>query len=161
MDDSSFKHEYQETVENDKKESDYTMDDSSFKHEYQETVENDKEESDYTMDDSSFKHEYQETVENDKKESDYTMDDSSFKHEYQDSFFKIIRIDANHLDGTECPECNKVFTQNVMMRQHFRSVHQGIRFPCDLCGLKVTTRYKLIAHLKSKHPNGYVLVELS
>ena len=94
------------------------------------------------------------------------MDDFGFKHEYQNSVHKIstenseATIDATDLDGTECPECDKVFTQKAMMRQHFRSVHQGIRFPCDICGLQVTTKYKLIAHHKSKHSDTKVTANI-
>ena len=62
-------------------------------------------------------------------------------------------LNADDLDGRECPECQKVFQQKPTMRQHFRSVHQGIRFPCDICGIQVTTKYKLIAHINVKHSN--------
>ena len=93
-----------------------------------------------------------ETAENDKNK----VDDYGFKQEYQKPVQTSTEnceatIDADDLDGTDCPECEKVFKQRASMHQHYRSIHQGIRYPCDICGLQVTTKYKLIAHNKSKH----------
>ena len=35
--------------------------------------------------------------------------------------------------STECPECGAVFTQKSNMVTHYRSKHEGIKYPCNQC----------------------------
>ena len=53
--------------------------------------------------------------------------------------------------STECPECRKVFSLKANMLQHYRSVHQGIKYPCNQCDYQATKRGNLQKHIQRKH----------
>ena len=35
--------------------------------------------------------------------------------------------------------------------KHIKSIHDGIKFPCDQCDYKATFKVNLLAHIRSKH----------
>ena len=52
---------------------------------------------------------------------------------------------------TECPECGKEFARKFVMLTHYRSVHEGIKYPCDQCDYQATDSGNLQRHIQSKH----------
>merc|ERR1712043_138165 len=53
--------------------------------------------------------------------------------------------------STECPECGKVFTEKRNMVTHYRSKHEGIKYPCNQCDYQATQQGNLQIHIQSKH----------
>ena len=53
--------------------------------------------------------------------------------------------------STECPECGKEFTKKTSMVTHYRSIHEGIKYPCNQCDYQATTQSNLQKHIQSKH----------
>ena len=51
----------------------------------------------------------------------------------------------------ECPDCGKVFTQRGHMVTHYRSKHEGIKYPCNLCDYQASYQSHLTTHIQSKH----------
>ena len=47
--------------------------------------------------------------------------------------------------------CGKEFTEQVLLKAHFQSVHKCVQYPCDLCNYQATTMGCLQKHIKSKH----------
>ena len=50
-----------------------------------------------------------------------------------------------------CYKCDKPFTSLGVLQRHIKIVHEGIRYPCKLCGLQSTTQTDLRRHIKAKH----------
>merc|ERR1712150_111833 len=59
-----------------------------------------------------------------------------------------ISSDAN---STECSECGKVFTTKSHMVTHYRSKHEGIKYPCNQCDYQATTQGSLQTHIQPQH----------
>ena len=53
--------------------------------------------------------------------------------------------------STECPECGKKFTTKSHMVTHYRSKHEGWKYPCDECDYQATTQGSLQTHIQAKH----------
>ena len=53
--------------------------------------------------------------------------------------------------STECPECGAVFTQRHNMLAHYRSKHEGIKYPCNQCDYQATQKGNLQTHIQSRH----------
>ena len=58
---------------------------------------------------------------------------------------------SSDVKSNKCPECGKVFTTKGSMVTHYRSVHEGIKYPCNLCDYQATTQGSLQTHIKSVH----------
>ena len=61
---------------------------------------------------------------------------------------KQISSDNN---SAQCPECGAGFTRKGSMMEHYRSKHEGIKYPCNQCDYQATTQSNLQTHIQSKH----------
>ena len=61
---------------------------------------------------------------------------------------KQISSDVKFID---CPECGKVFSEKNSMMRHYRSKHEGVKFPCSQCDYQFTQLVHLQRHIQSKH----------
>ena len=52
---------------------------------------------------------------------------------------------------TTCPQCGKVFTQRASMMQHVREIHEGKKFPCNMCSYQATRSSNLTKHKITVH----------
>ena len=50
---------------------------------------------------------------------------------------------SNDSKSIECPECGAVFTQKGSMVKHYRSKHEGIKYPCNQCDYKAKQKGNL------------------
>ena len=53
--------------------------------------------------------------------------------------------------STMCKECGKMFSSKGTMMVHYRSKHEGIKYPCNQCDYQATTQGSLKRHTKSIH----------
>ena len=53
----------------------------------------------------------------------------------------------------KCSQCPKVFKSKSAHKEHFNRDHLGIRYPCDLCNLTLSTKVNLSKHKRVKHSN--------
>merc|ERR1712126_401084 len=53
--------------------------------------------------------------------------------------------------SAQCPQCDAVFGQREDMLRHFRSKHEGVRYPCSQCDYQATRQSSLKRHVKSIH----------
>jgi len=53
--------------------------------------------------------------------------------------------------STKCPECEAVFTTKGNMVAHYRSKHEGVKYPCNQCDYQATTQSDLKKHIQSVH----------
>ena len=51
----------------------------------------------------------------------------------------------------ECPECGKLFPSSSNMVRHYRSIHEGVKFPCNQCDYHATDSGNLRKHIQYKH----------
>jgi uncharacterized Zn-finger protein len=51
-----------------------------------------------------------------------------------------------------CPICAQVCVNPYVLKTHHLTVHEKIRFPCEICPAKLGTSHALRRHLKIKHP---------
>ena len=58
---------------------------------------------------------------------------------------------SNVNKSTQCPECGAEFTTKGNMVTHYRSKHEGVKYPCDQCDYQATTQGSLQIHIQSKH----------
>lgn len=49
----------------------------------------------------------------------------------------------------ECQDCNRKFCKRSNLEQHRRSIHEKVRYPCDMCGKQWTRRDARDRHVKS------------
>ena len=50
-----------------------------------------------------------------------------------------------------CPYCGHRFHLKVHMKQHVRSVHEKVSYPCDKCDKKYSCPGSLYKHTKKNH----------
>ena len=57
----------------------------------------------------------------------------------------------NHGDTHSCFQCQYVTNNPSEMKKHMRKVHEGIRYPCDVCGDEFRDPSSLKQHVESIH----------
>ena len=55
--------------------------------------------------------------------------------------------------SNECPECGKNYYDRSTMVRHYRSSHEGIKYPCNQCDYQATDKSGLQKHIQYKHEN--------
>merc|ERR1712150_423385 len=58
---------------------------------------------------------------------------------------------SNDNKSTQCPECGAEYKQRCDMLRHFRSKHEGVKYPCNQCDYQFTTHGSLLSHIQNKH----------
>ena len=56
--------------------------------------------------------------------------------------------DCPKLDSKQCPGCEKEFSSKYTMVNHFKSVHLGHKYSCQLCEAKYSSKQRLTQHMK-------------
>ena len=56
--------------------------------------------------------------------------------------------DCPKLDSKQCPGCEKEFRLKCRMVNHFKSVHLGHKYSCQLCEAKYSSKQRLTQHMK-------------
>ena len=51
----------------------------------------------------------------------------------------------------ECGQCNLTFAYRKGLKQHKKSVHEGVRYACDQCDYEATLKGTLTEHIHTKH----------
>ena len=46
---------------------------------------------------------------------------------------------------------NVLTTKKGSLRKHIKTIHEGVKFPCEQCDYKATQKGDLLRHIKSKH----------
>ena len=67
----------------------------------------------------------------------------------EDLVDKVSSIISSY--DTTCPQCGKVFTQRASMMQHVREIHEGKKFPCNMCSYQATRSSNLTQHKLRVH----------
>lgn len=57
-------------------------------------------------------------------------------------------------DAFKCKACGKEFTSYLRRQRHKRSVHDGVRYPCNFCDHKATFRQNLMRHVRTMHTSS-------
>ena len=58
---------------------------------------------------------------------------------------------ANDTKSTPCPECGVGFTLRHHMLRHYRSKHEGVKYPCTQCDFQATNQSYFTRHIKTAH----------
>ena len=53
----------------------------------------------------------------------------------------------------EFPDCKYIAAQKRYLREHRQAVHEGIKYPCEMCDHKGSTKSNLKKHILVKHTN--------
>ena len=77
----------------------------------------------------------------------------------RDGFGRNVPV-PSHVSSTECPKCGKVFSRKDHLVQHHRSIHEGIKYPCNQCDYQATEKAKLRQHIAGKHSDTILQCEL-
>ena len=80
------------------------------------------------------------------KEETYTLD---FKVEQPKPKRKRELVNSVN-KKFECDQCQKTYSSSQALVFHKRSVHEGVKYPCDQCDYQ-GTKGTLTVHIKSKH----------
>ena len=75
-------------------------------------------------------------------EDDSTQDEENITNE-------SLNEDCPNLDSKQCPGCDKKFNEKYRMVNHFKSVHLGHKYFCQLCEAKYSSKQRLTQHMKS------------
>ena len=51
----------------------------------------------------------------------------------------------------KCPSCDKEYSSRVHLVEHYRSKHEGIKYPCTQCEYQASRKSDLRTHVKNKH----------
>ena len=65
----------------------------------------------------------------------------------------------NDNKSTQCPECGAEYKQRGHMLLHYRSKHEGVRYPCNQCDYEATQKSNLKAHL-ARHSDSVMKCDL-
>ena len=59
----------------------------------------------------------------------------------------------NHTQGEDqpCPECGKVFSNELSLKLHLRNVHQPVKSMCSQCGKEYPNEVSLKKHIQCVH----------
>ena len=60
--------------------------------------------------------------------------------------------------STECPECGVIYFDKSTMKKHYRSKHEGIKYPCNKCEYQATTQADVKRHIQSRHGREQVSI---
>ena len=52
---------------------------------------------------------------------------------------------------SECKQCLKSFANQHILKNHMKSVHEGVKYDCDQCEKQYTEKGNLTRHVKSTH----------
>merc|ERR1712150_258672 len=66
----------------------------------------------------------------------------------------------NDNKSTQCPECRVEFTTKSNMVKHYRTKHEGIKYPCNQCDYQATQQSSLQTHIAAKHSDNILQCEL-
>ena len=47
----------------------------------------------------------------------------------------------------ECDKCSKTFSSNTALWYHRKSIHEGVRYPCDQCDFQARRKSSLTEHI--------------
>ena len=50
-----------------------------------------------------------------------------------------------------CPECEAGFKNKSNMKVHYKTVHEGFKYPCDQCDHQASQPANLKRHIEAKH----------
>ena len=67
---------------------------------------------------------------------------------------------SNDNKSTQCPECGAQFTTKGSMMTHYRSKHEGVKYPCNQCDYQATQQSNLQTHIAAKHTDNILQCEL-
>ena len=99
-------------------------------------------------------------------EAGETVEDNSPKEDIEEDLFEEYpckteqanvrqRLPRSQISSdkeySQCPECGAEFTLRHTMLRHFRSKHEGLKYPCDQCDYQFTDNSSLKKHIKAKH----------
>ncbi|XP_055621842.1 zinc finger protein 665-like isoform X2 [Toxorhynchites rutilus septentrionalis] len=54
-----------------------------------------------------------------------------------------------------CSLCSKTYMTNGNLQEHVRMVHSGVKFPCKVCGIKLSTKSSWKRHMKGHTEEGF------
>jgi len=61
---------------------------------------------------------------------------------------------------SKCPECGIEYFNRGTMMKHYRSKHEGIKYPCNQCDYQATQQSNLLTHIAAKHSDIILKCEL-
>ena len=64
---------------------------------------------------------------------------------------KSRQLNKNNENKYPCDECNYKAKFPSHLRQHIKSIHEGVKYSCDQCSYKATAPSSLRKHKKSQH----------
>ena len=76
--------------------------------------------------------------------------ESTENGEYFEEDEKLAIDDKTHFVKYLCKFCDKYF-KSKHLKTHIKSVHEQIKYPCNLCEYKATVRGSLKRHVESVH----------
>ena len=86
---------------------------------------------------------------------------AQYQYQFQcqlcDKRFKNNLTLKNHIESVHngvkytCEQCFKQFTDRGSLSKHIKNIHEGVRYECDQCGYKATQQQNLKVHIQSVH----------
>ena len=68
------------------------------------------------------------------------------------SLLRHIRLKHGDAKQFSCSQCAYSTTMKHHLEEHVRSIHQGIKEPCETCGRNFSKKSNLNKHLREFHP---------
>ena len=71
----------------------------------------------------------------------------------KESFIDLLTHIKSIHEGVKfpCEQCDYKATWKVNLLTHIKSIHEGVKFPCEQCDYKATQKRNLLRHIKSTH----------
>ena len=70
--------------------------------------------------------------------------------EYQSEVEEEKSSETVHIKS-QCPHCGNLYSCKRDLNRHIKSVHEGIKYPCNLCDYEANQQISLRSHVKSIH----------
>ena len=78
-------------------------------------------------------------------------EDDEPKHTPENKIMQRKPRNPSDAKSTECPECGATYFDRSTMMKHYRSKHEGVKYPCNHCDYQATQQSSRQTHIQSKH----------
>ena len=94
--------------------------------------------------------------------SENDIEETLIEEQTKETKMRLQRRSQTSSDNksSQCSECQAVFKRGSEMLRHYRSKHEGVKYPCNQCNYHATQKIHLQSHIAAKHSDNILQCDL-